>query len=288
MCLRWLPLALLAIFLTSSVAAETCSLDDVTAPELPPGSLEIGGQRITFTARARYSFEKSGEIVAVKETISADLSDFQAKWPAIFNSFMQPSSCERRYGPHGQTTSVLADGRLLAVGRVTYEQWSCGWTHWICCKGLKCRRCRAEFRNRWFQKTIALNTLLDPDVVGSSISIRTASTIDDRGGIADWIVNLTDIFTVGLGGKILEREFEKKIQGIRDSIPVLREQLDKPGSSDPTYERLSTLADLTLRNVYFSAASGKVEIVAESFGRLREGTACFIKKEIEQEPEVGK
>ena len=208
-----------------------CQPVEVAAPGFFVGETTLAGVPIKFSASTSYQFSESEldgkKMMAIDEIVKMDMEDLRTKWPAIASNKVPPSSCDDRYKPHG--FSLRNEGGKSALGTmaVTYENWSCKWTYGTCTTtgrkhGIpypKLYKCKWEVKNKNFQKTVDIKTRFSPVIKDGNLSIDVASSLDDRGGIPDGLLNVVGVLTLNVGSKFMRDNYEATIDSIRAQLP---------------------------------------------------------------------
>ena len=271
-----------------------CQDMEIRLPKPFAGTMSLAEIPIRYVASVSYRFslaqQEGVELMKIEEVVGIDMNDLRNKWPAIASQKVPTSSCENRYSPGGFGMSV-SEGKAVGHMNVTYEDWTCGWT-WGTCSTTGYRRvagvrvpypklykCRWETKNKWFQKTVGVDTYLAPRPVDDELNIEIDSHLDDRGGIPDALLNVVGVMTFDVGSKYMRDQYRSIISDVKSQLPhdVLPVDMETgaAGATD-----LRDIANLHLDHTYFDNADQQLTLNLISAGRTKRNTGCFLQRQM--------
>lgn len=286
-----LPMSALSVDLTEFRCQNLMPLQ---VPRPTSGQVMFGEKPVKYVATTTYSFrpyeEQGSQLMNIEELVSIDLSDLRTQWSAIASSNIPSSSCEERYSPHDYTIRKNGTEALGQVS-VTYENWLCAWTWGTCTTtgyrnvfGVripypKVYRCRWESNNKLFQKTVRIDTRFIPKIVDDELNMEVISTMDDRGGIPNALLNVVGVLTLNVGSKFMLDQYRAIISGIKSQLPSLKNAI--PGLTiQEEAADLRLAANLRLQKAFFDEQNGHIALIIVSSGATKYNTGCFIQKSL--------
>ena len=262
--LIWLGFLLVA---TKSWAAP-CTFKELTIREPSDNIIQV-----RYDEFSEKTITKNGRIYDVVDFTERVLSDTtDLLWLEYENAVVSKipkNSCAKHYIPHSHRLDVQSDGTVLGISSVRFQKRGCNNVPWICCKGLKCKRCKVLTKSIWyFKKTFDLYTVITPYVNPgkNNWSIRTSTRIDDRGGISRNVLNFLNIMSFGTLGEKINQDYNRGLNNMRAQLPILNIPRD--------FKDRRKNVKVKLEDVKFSSDDDKIYVQFTSTLRLKPSIAC--------------
>lgn len=212
------------------------AMADHDQPELKPliisnflsGNMDFDKVPFPYAVSATVKFNQNDDrnirMFRLEFLIEADMEALRTAFPIAVQGRLPPETCTTRVTPHSPRVESQGDGTALATERVRYEKFDCGQK--ICGSLKRIKTCPVRTPGR-FQKTVDLSVRLTPKITSNrDVIIDLSSSLDDNGGIPNFILNLVGAFTYNIGSKLLSDKYQSIISEINTKLPYGTRPID--------------------------------------------------------------
>ena len=252
----------------------TCDLSsfEVKKELLPQGVSRI---EIAFD-RTRESADQTGEqFYSIHRTSFAPLGYLYETYQQNVLTQIPANTCKVVYKVHSFKYQPDAAGNLVAEFAMRYEQYNCWKTKIPEIRDLRVTFKLREFSHFEFQKTFDIRSVITPRFSDVGVIFQSSSTLDDRGGVPDWLLNLVGILTLDIGSKWIRDNYQHQLTEMRQNLIDISEEYNLPRDDfDFKFEHLGEPKFVSERGENYL----RLDDVADRL--VRAGTACAIKKRL--------
>ncbi|MCP4987623.1 MAG: hypothetical protein GY928_16655 [Colwellia sp.] len=296
-------LTLIFLFPTLAISARTpCNAIIVSAKN--PGSLGLISLKFGFEhllKNGKVVKDISGNpAYEITQVATADASQLRTDYFTKAAENIPTDRCDKHIA-HSYKIFPLSDGTAQGQFSYRFEDWFCGWADSKCTKmerqkvgqtpNVKCSKhlipkctvywtdnfahvpvvysCKAKTTYKNFQKTFTSSTLFTPTVNSTleTIDVKGVTSIDDRGGVPNAVLNVVGILTLDIGSKWIRDNYRSKLSDIRSNLPTINESfLARNGDFEAP--------KLKLTSAKFGGDQNHLTLISESKAEVRMGKAC--------------
>ena len=288
-----------------TASASSCDGKSISAKN--PGKYGVLSLRYTFNKQVKNGqpvLDRRGSpIYLIKQISVADASEMKNRYIKEASANIPKDKCDVHVG-HSYNLVAQDNGNARGYFSYRFEDWFCGWTESRCTKMErqkvgqrpeihcdtsylipKCSTywknnyahvpvfypCKAKTKYKNGQKTVTVNTIFTPILNSETktIDIKGSTSIDDRGGIPNIILNTVGVLTLNIGSKWMLDNYRATLSQIEADFPKINEKI---------YARTPDAAPISfgMSSARFVNINNSVGLEVSSTALRREGEACFL------------